>query len=367
MKEQSQWGSFLLEQAKRHPSMEPQDVYKLMYQAAFGAEHLLADKEAAYRYLQTEFEELPANGISEAPLYEPIGDGICRVNLQAWKRKALPVSWLFRMFEHSVMAASDTGAEDFFLYRRIAREKVEEGIFGFSLQEFDVFGEEYEKQGLHPVHHSETYRKAEYPAYRLICSRQIRLLPILEKIGELLDSAPAIPATITVTIDGRCASGKTTMATMLSYITGAGVVHMDDFFLPMELRTTERLAEPGGNVHYERFAEEVLPFLRGKDDFYYRRFQCSTMTLGDAVPVQYHGQESVPVIRIVEGAYSMHPYFGDYGDIKVFSDVSQEEQLRRIANREGREAVEVFRNQWIPLEEKYLEQYQIAGQADICL
>ena len=37
---------------------------------------------------------------------------------------------------------------------------------------------------------------------------------------------------------------------------------MDDFFLPMELRTAERLEEPGGNVHYERFSAEVDVYKR---------------------------------------------------------------------------------------------------------
>ena len=65
-----------------------------------------------------------------------------------------------------------------------------------------------------------------------------------------------------IAIDGRAASGKTTLAAALAAETGGTVVHMDDFFLPAELRTPQRLAAPGGNVHAERFAEEVLPFLR---------------------------------------------------------------------------------------------------------
>ena len=65
-----------------------------------------------------------------------------------------------------------------------------------------------------------------------------------------------------IAVDGRAAAGKTTFAEELAVTLGGAVVHMDDFFLPGELRTPERLAAPGGNVHAERFAEEVLPFLR---------------------------------------------------------------------------------------------------------
>ena len=65
-----------------------------------------------------------------------------------------------------------------------------------------------------------------------------------------------------IAMDGRAAAGKTTLAEELAVTLGGAVVHMDDFFLPGELRTPERLAAPGGNVHAERFVEEVLPYLR---------------------------------------------------------------------------------------------------------
>ncbi|MCL1877401.1 MAG: hypothetical protein FWF80_00945, partial [Defluviitaleaceae bacterium] len=68
-----------------------------------------------------------------------------------------------------------------------------------------------------------------------------------------------------IAIDGRSASGKTTLASELAAQTGASVIHMDDFFLPQDLRTEERLNTPGGNVHHERFASEVLPHIKGSD------------------------------------------------------------------------------------------------------
>ena len=78
-----------------------------------------------------------------------------------------------------------------------------------------------------------------------------------------------------IVIDGLCGSGKTTLADSLSSMLQAPVVHMDDFFLPFSLRTPQRLSQPGGNVDYERFAQEVLPFAGKKEGFSYRRFSCS--------------------------------------------------------------------------------------------
>ena len=52
-----------------------------------------------------------------------------------------------------------------------------------------------------------------------------------------------------VALEGGSASGKSTLGGALAKALDATLVHMDDFFLPMELRTPKRFAQPGGNVH----------------------------------------------------------------------------------------------------------------------
>ena len=151
------------------------------------------------------------------------------------------------------------------------------------------------------------------------------------------------------------------MADNLAGTFGAALVHIDDFFLPPELRTETRLSEPGGNVHYERFRSEVVDKLRLNEPFSYRRFECSTMSFADYVAV-----DAAPVI-IVEGSYSLHPYFGDYADLKIFKDVGPDVQWQRILERNGLPQAESFRTKWIPMEEKYFEYYKIREAADIIL
>lgn len=165
----------------------------------------------------------------------------------------------------------------------------------------------------------------------------------------------------TIAIDGRCAAGKSTLAARLAEILGAGVVHMDDFYLPVEMRTQERLAEPGGNVYRERFQEEVIPFLRQDKNFSYRKFDCKIMGLG--------AWQEVPASRftIVEGAYSCHPALGDYMSLRIFMDVEPEIQIARIRKRNGEDRVEDFRQRWIPMEEAYFQAYEIKEQADIVI
>ena len=70
---------------------------------------------------------------------------------------------------------------------------------------------------------------------------------------------------VIVAIDGKCTSGKTTLASKLAELYDCNVFHMDDFFLRPEQRTPERFAEVGGNVDYELFLEEVrLPLKSSK-------------------------------------------------------------------------------------------------------
>ncbi len=162
-----------------------------------------------------------------------------------------------------------------------------------------------------------------------------------------------------IAIDGRAASGKTTLAGYLQSVLDADVVHMDDFFVPFELRSEERFKKPGENIHHERFAEEVLPFLAKREPFSYRIFDCKKM--------DYTGRRELgsKPFRIVEGAYSCHPVFGTYADITVFSDVSPDVQSERIRNRNGEEMLKVFLEKWIPMEEEYFSHYRISDRADI--
>lgn len=388
-----EWKEYLQEQALLHPALQPQDVAKFCYQAAYGAEHMLSDLESARKYLEAEYEEVQA---CEGPLWEGIHDRLCRVNLGAWKWHGMPLEWLFRMFAQAVgkvfpADSADDGAPDtplcgqeaivggqrpdarpgsredaFWEGIKAAESLLAEGGFGFDRESFVSYFDAYRKQYAKPVpvHHSAVYREKEKPSYRLVDRELTRILPILESLCQgggtgRNGSEMAERGVQVVAIDGRCASGKSTMARQLCAITGAGLVHMDDFFLPKELRTLGRLQEPGGNVHYERFLQEVLPQLGRGEAFSYRRFHCGRMELGES--------RLVPAgrIRVVEGAYSCHPLFGSYMDLRVFSDVSPKEQLARIARRDGGDALEAFRTRWIPMEERYFKAFGIRDRASL--
>ena len=165
---------------------------------------------------------------------------------------------------------------------------------------------------------------------------------------------------IVIAIDGNCTAGKTTLAAVLKNKYDCNVFHMDDFFLRPEQRTVERYAQPGGNVDYERFQEEVLIPLKKGSAFSYRPFSCKTFSLSDAVEV------TPKALNIVEGTYCLHPYFGDVYDLKLFLSVDPELQRQRIYQR-PRHVQERFFTDWIPMEKLYFDCCQIPGQADLLL
>ena len=77
-----------------------------------------------------------------------------------------------------------------------------------------------------------------------------------------------------VAIDGNSGSGKSTLAAQLAAASGATLFHMDDFFLPPQLRTEARLDTPGGNIDSERFVKEIIKGLEKGRTFSYRAFSC---------------------------------------------------------------------------------------------
>ncbi len=161
-----------------------------------------------------------------------------------------------------------------------------------------------------------------------------------------------------IALDGRCASGKTTLAGYLQRRFGWGVIHMDHFFLRPEQRTAQRYETPGENVDHERFLEQVLKPLRAGEPFSYRPFDCAAGRLAPPVRV------APGAVTLVEGSYSCHPALWGYYDLHAFLTVGPEEQERRIEARNGPEGAKAFRSKWIPLEERYFAAYSVEERCE---
>lgn len=352
--------AILTAHAQKYPLMRPCDAVKLVFQNEWGGGHLISDAAASLRRLQDEYAQTPHDGA--ALPFEDIGNGLARVMLPALDVGRYPLEALNRDFVRS--AQQHTGCRDSFerklgLLQALARQ----GLFGFSAAELDGYLAEYRRAGCPPVSHSDEYRAAYRPAYRVVLRSLVPAsacdLPAL--IRARMDACADASRPLLVAIDGRCASGKTTLAARLRDACGCAVVHMDHFFLRPEQRTEERYRTPGGNVDHERFLQEVLLPLREGAWPEYRPFDCHAQRLSGPVRL-----ESSPAV-VVEGSYSCHPALRGLYDLRIFLTVSPEEQLRRITAREGAEYAEVFRTRWIPLEERYFSVCRPEQSCELCL
>jgi len=179
------------------------------------------------------------------------------------------------------------------------------------------------------------------------------------KILSNIDSLLNFHDTVLVAIDGSSGAGKSTLANVLSEVYDCNVFHMDDFFLRPELKTEERLKELAGNVDYVRFKEEVIVGLNSGQEFKYQIYDCKQMALTNWVSV-------VPKkLNIIEGSYSMHPTLIDNYHLKIFLHINPEEQSLRILKRNGPIMHRKFLSLWVPLENKYFSEMNIAAQSNL--
>lgn len=345
--------SLLLDQCVRYPALEMQDLLKCLHQSVFGCGHFVSDEAAglALLYRETEGGLLP-----DGPEAEMIGGGFCRVHLRTLRRTGLAPETLFRLFALSAAGPAGDGAalEDALV---VLLDLARAGRLPFPYEETAAAVDAWRQEGFPACHHSERFRAAYRPAYRVVRQELAWALPLFAAI----DRKAAEQSRVVLAIEGGSASGKTSLAALLEQVYGCRVFHMDDYFLRPEQRTAERLAEPGGNVDRERFEAEVLrPLCEGKP-VVYRRYDCHTQTLAEPVEV-------LPAkLNVVEGAYSMHPALAGCYDLSVFLRIGAEHQRTRVLRRNGPEAAQRFFDQWIPLEQRYFDALDPERRCDLIL
>ena len=166
---------------------------------------------------------------------------------------------------------------------------------------------------------------------------------------------------LVLALDGRCGSGKTTLADHLARQFPASIVlHTDDFYLPPAQRVRGWEKTPCANMDLVRLRDEALrPAYEGQPVLY-RAYSCRA---GAYQPVQ---ELAAQPLVILEGSYSHHPPLAGYETLQVFVTCSREEQTRRLQAREG-ERYANFAARWIPLEEGYFAQYRIEETTDLAV
>jgi len=182
-----------------------------------------------------------------------------------------------------------------------------------------------------------------------------------EELTSTIADRLARQSAVLVALDGRCGSGKTTLAEQLTERFPQSItVHTDDFYLPSSRRVTGWEKIPCANMDIQRLRDEVVAPARAGQAFSYQAYSCREGAYLPPRPLS-----PAPLV-IVEGSYSCHPTLADCYDLKVFVTCSKEEQARRLLAREG-ERYSGFTARWIPLEEGYFAKFQIEQTVDFIL
>lgn len=334
----------------RYPRWQAADVLKLLYQRHCGCGHFAPQQDIAQERLAREWRDCPAE--ETQPLWEDLGGGYARLHLSAAKAAGISMELALRLFLRSATAPS---AESLHALESALRRLQPESL-GIDPADWQRCLAHWHAQGCPPPGHSDAYRAAYMPAYRVISTRYARWLPLLQATHTRLDAA----GKVVLAIDGRSGSGKSDLAACLREIWGASVAHMDDFFLPAAKKTPERLAQPGGNVDIERFCAEVLEPMRAGQPLCYRPYSCHLGKFQEPVALPE------TALTVVEGVYSLHPAGAFPYDLTFFLSVPPQVQRDRILARNGPEMLKRFTQEWIPLEERYFAAFRIAQRADVC-
>ncbi|MHB8961632.1 MAG: uridine kinase family protein [Saccharofermentanales bacterium] len=346
-------------QYNRYPLSDIRDLVKLIYQNEFAGGHLITDERASVELLEREMQEAAsedaASGSMPEAVFEEIGNHLCRLNLRAALQTGVSTATINRIFIYT--ANHRTGSMESFQQKLgMLREMCEDGELPFDTQEVDQYIGQYANAGFPAVSHSEGYRIAYNPSYRVVDQAFQKYFDLFVRLDGLLQSDSS---SVLAAIDGNSGAGKSWLSGLIGSIYDCNLFHADDFFLRPEQRTQERLSEPGGNVDYERLESEVYSQISKGFPFEYRKFDCSVMAYGDTVKVDPRR------LNVIEGSYSLHPKLSGYCGLKVFLKIPPARQAKRVLERNGPILYQRFEREWIPKENLYFKTFHIEQNCDL--
>lgn len=167
------FATIIAQHAARWPLMEPADYVKLAYQSEFGPAHMLSDLPRAEEFLRTEWRALPPNTPILPP--EPIGGGLCRFHLASRRDPDAAAPLLLKALTETARThkGAPAGLEEKLAY-----------LDTLPVPGMGAFLEKYREAGCPMLRHSETYRSAYAPHYRLLTTELAR------ELFDLLNQTP---------------------------------------------------------------------------------------------------------------------------------------------------------------------------------
>ena len=209
----------LLKHYQTYPKLQTEDIFKYIFQSALGCEHLLASKEKALDYIKREYASSPQTDI---PLIERLDGAYSRVYLSVLKTGLSPET-LATLFCLSAKKEPH-GKQALEAKLAVASALVHDGELPLDRDTFDQMCDAWRSEDYPAVHHSEAFRAAYHPAYRVIDNRYADILPIFSEIDGCFGKGVS-PVAIAVTD----AKERASLAEMLREIYACDVVDAAEF------------------------------------------------------------------------------------------------------------------------------------------
>lgn len=153
---------------QRYPLANHVDCVKLLYQAHFGCEHIFCDQ--MMDYAQSEMQVALADNQQSLPLCEMISDNLCRVNLAPFASCGLLLSNLATLMKGAVTQGTK---EQFTQTLRQFCQDIKGGCYPtLDARQTSDFLDYYLQLGCPALHHSDCFRNAYKPHYR-VASRHL--------------------------------------------------------------------------------------------------------------------------------------------------------------------------------------------------
>ncbi len=329
---------------KKYPKSELEDYLKLIYQASFGsdyiednpAESLSKIKEDMLKKTNHEFHE---------DLYDFISPEFVRVNLRIFKQYNLNENLLNENYFNTLrkfLNPTDSFKNElktlkiFFLKKGIETSELNNYIDNLDLNDF--IG----------LKHSELYENSYSPAYRIIHYDFLSEDLQYYQIRHYLESFPKTKVNF-FAIEGKAASGKTTISNLLEREKDINVIHLDDF---LDGPSDEN------NVNSLRLIKEIINPAILDNPLKYKKYDATYKTYSDGLI------DNVTSTVLIEGVFSSNYILEEYYRGIIYLHVPTNTQNARFQSK-SRAIYSRFLNERLPKEAIYYKKYNIYKKADL--
>lgn len=328
---------------KKRPVSGVQDFIKYLYQKRFGPAHFInVDYDVIHDFFMKEIQNLNPVAYHE-DLYDYAGDVFARVNLRPYQALGFDLRALFERFiasseaqaNHEIFYADLNILYSYLLGKKFAKEQIDEK---YSLAK---------KPGFMSFHHSEQYRNAYLPAYRLIkrefISKDIRYAQFINYLSSFSPEKPAI-----IAVEGRNENMITEFCAKAAEDLPITVISCDHF------RDVDNENEFG--INSERLKAEALSKLKPGKNLLYRKYNRRNREYSQ-VKI-----EKTKQLVLVEGIFSANPKLaGRYDAVIYIDDGKGFREQKSMISPDERE----YRELWLSRLDKYYRKYNIMFGSDL--